>query len=55
MSVSHIIEEVNLIFTSEESRANGMNGCITPSFVVESTGLVQMIEELGVRFGTPEV
>ena len=55
VSISDIVEEVDLILASEQCRADGVHGRIAPSLVVKSSCLVQVIEEIHVRLRPPEV
>ena len=55
MSVSNIVEEVDLIFAREEGGADGMNRRVAPSLVVEPALGIEVLEELAVRLAAPEV
>ena len=55
MPVSNVTKEVDLLLVREQSCTNAMHRCVTPSLVVESAFLVQIVEELGVRLSAPEV
>jgi hypothetical protein len=39
--IGYIIEEVNLLFLEEKASRNGVDRCITPSFIKESAVFVQ--------------
>jgi len=55
MSISNIVKPVNLGFVCEQSSTDRMDGSISPSFIVESTFLIEEIEEIHVCLRTPEV
>jgi hypothetical protein len=55
VSITNLFEEVDLILPGEKSCADTVDGGISPSFVVESTLLVQMLEIFGVCFAAPKV
>jgi len=40
MIIGNVIEEVNLLFLEEKTSRNGVDWCITPSFIKESAVLV---------------
>jgi hypothetical protein len=53
MSVSDVIEEMDLILLGEECSSNAMHGCISPSLVVKAALLIEKIKEFGVAFASP--
>ena len=55
MAIAYVLEEMYLVFASEKSGPNRMHRSITPSLVVEASGLVEMLEELHVLLRPPEV
>ena len=55
VSVSDIIEEMNLVFPCEERGSDRVYRRVTPSLVVESALLVEILEELAICFTAPEV
>jgi hypothetical protein len=50
MPICDVVKEVNLLFLEQQTCSNGMDRRITPTFVEESTILVQLFEEVCVRF-----
>lgn len=55
MAIPDIFKEVDLILASEQRSADGMNWCIAPPFVVETTLLVKVVEEFAIRLSAPEI
>lgn len=55
MTVSNIIKPVDLGLVGEQGRSDGMDGSISPSFIVESTPPIEKFKEFAVWFRTPEV
>jgi hypothetical protein len=54
MPVANVIEEVDLILAREERRADTVYRCVAPAFIVKATLLIEELEVLHVRLGTPE-
>ena len=50
MPVPDILKEMNLALVGEKSSCNRVNGSISPAFIVESSGLVEVVEILEIRF-----
>jgi hypothetical protein len=48
MIIGYVVEKVNLLFLEEKTGSNGVNRCITPSFIKESAILVQRLEKVSV-------
>ncbi|KAH3687477.1 hypothetical protein WICPIJ_001535 [Wickerhamomyces pijperi] len=55
MEVSDLLEEVDSVLWQEQRSSDGMHWSITPSFVEEPSGLLQMLEVGLVGFASPEV
>jgi hypothetical protein len=55
MTVSNIVEPMYLRFVREQGSTDRVYRRISPPFVVETALFVQVIEELGVRCGPPEI
>lgn len=55
MIVGNIVKEMNLLLLQEKPCSNGMNWCITPTFVEESSILIELLEEIRVGFGSKPV
>ena len=52
MEVGNIVEEVNLALVKQQTRGDGVDGGITPTFVEETTVLVKGLEEIDVGLAT---
>jgi hypothetical protein len=50
MIIGYVIEEMDLVFLEEKASRNGVNWCITPSFIKESAIVVQGFKEVSVSF-----
>lgn len=48
MIIGYVIEKVDLLFLEEKACSNGVDWCITPSFIKESAILVQGFKEVSV-------
>jgi len=48
MIIGYVIEEVDFLFLEEEASRNGVDWCITPSFIKESAVLVKGFKEISV-------
>jgi hypothetical protein len=53
MTVSDVVEEMDLILLREECSSNAVYGCISPSLVVKPALLIEEIEKFGVGFASP--
>jgi hypothetical protein len=53
VTVSYVVEEMNLVFLGEKRSSNAVDGCISPALIVESTLLIEEVEEFGVPFAPP--
>lgn len=53
--VPDIREEVELVLRCKQCSADGVNGCVAPALVVETTSLVEVLEEFAIGFASPEV
>lgn len=47
--IGNVLKEVNLFLLEEKTGSNGVDRCITPSLVKETTILVERLEEIEVR------
>lgn len=55
MSVTNVIEEVDLLLFGEERGTDRVHGRIPPSLIIKSTFLVEEFKELHVRLRSPKV
>ncbi len=53
--VGNVVEKVNLLFSQEKSGGDGVDGSISPSFVEETSILVQRLEIIEVGLGSKPV
>lgn len=53
--ISNIVEEVNLLFFQEKTGSNRMHGCITPTFIEESTILIKGLKIIEICWRTEPV
>jgi len=54
MPITDIVKEVDLTFVGEKCCSDRMDWCVSPSFIVETSLLIQMIKEVHVCLRTPE-
>ena len=54
VSISDIVEEVDLLLLGEKRSANGVHRRISPSLVVEPSGLFKVVEEVRIGLRAPE-
>jgi hypothetical protein len=52
MTVSNVMEEMNFRSGEEECCCYAVDRCVAPTFVEESTGFVEVVEVICVRFGS---
>lgn len=45
MTVSDLVEEVEFFFWEKDGCCDGVDWCVAPALVVESTGFVEVFEE----------
>lgn len=55
MAVSNVVEKVNLIFASKECCSDRVDRCVSPSFIVETSGFVEMLKVVHVGLRSPKV
>jgi len=55
MIIGDVVEEVNLLFLQEKSGGDRVYWSITPTFIKESTILVERLEEIYVRLAAEPV
>jgi biotin carboxylase len=55
MPVTDVLEKVDLVLAREQGRADRVHGGITPALIIEPALLVEVVEELGVGFASPEI
>jgi hypothetical protein len=53
VTVSNVVEKMDLILLGKECSSNTVYGCIAPSLVVKPTLLIEEIEKFGVSFASP--
>ena len=53
--VPDVFKVMNLFLGEEHGSGDGMNGCIAPSFIEETTGLVKVFKVLQVALGAPQI
>ena len=50
MPIAYVVEELNLFFLEQETSSDRMNGSVAPSLVEETAVLIQLLEEVDIRF-----
>ena len=55
VAITHVLEEMHLGLVRQQRRCDGVHGCVAPSLIVEPACFVEIVEEIGVRLGPPEI